>query len=484
MGLLHLNKKIKDWTPDINDISERLVMGPQRDCLTKVNRINTRYGLSLGITKTYRWSPGYMDQIKDYMLNKYLEPHMKRKMSTYFNQIDNKQWNYRSLRDSCNELDNKLASMRRNRQRFQDNSEVCERVLEGFLKKVNQQVEQFGDHVQVYYCKYMNDRETYYTNDLEMITFEFRLPDTNMHYYIGNKSYAVPINEAVLYYSLPLDVLLYKLTSSIEWLEDDTKPMLGFSNISYGDTLRNDFTDQWKGYYNREYINEHNDNLTSSRYSNHNQLCHPFISKDEFSGSFSKIFDEENNYTRTIAYSCLGDHLTSITQKMNHCKLGDVYAMLFNWHTVFDSVNTRPMNAFKYLFWGRHKNMDETFNNVIPVTADNCALNTSNRNNPGSTTYCDSIDCLNKTKCDYYKLSNMSEEESLASIADALIDNERDDGGEVADRDGEAWDPMFEEINDSDNSDIGNDELTIEEQTIMWAAQRGGALNIERNENG
>tara|TARA_R110000851_G_scaffold146637_1_gene286355 strand:+ start:49 stop:285 length:237 start_codon:yes stop_codon:yes gene_type:complete len=78
----------------------------------------------------------------------------------------------------------------------------------------------------------------------------------------------------------------------------------------------------------------------------------------------------------------------------------------------------------------------------------------------------------------------MSEEESLASIADALIDNERDDGGEVADRDGEAWDPMFEEINDSDNSDIGNDELTIEEQTIMWAAQRGGALNIERNENG
>ena len=28
------------------------------------------------------------------------------------------------------------------------------------------------------------------------------------------------------------------------------------------------------------------------------------------------------------------------------------------------------------------------------------------------------------------------------------------------------------------------DELTIEEQTIMWAAQRGGALNIERNENG
>ena len=77
METLILTDELKNWKPNIADISDRLIMGPQRDVLERVANINDRYSLNLGVTKTYRWSPGYMDQIKEYMANRHLEPHMK-----------------------------------------------------------------------------------------------------------------------------------------------------------------------------------------------------------------------------------------------------------------------------------------------------------------------------------------------------------------------------------------------------------------------
>ena len=129
-----ITEELKKWKPNIADISDRLIMGPQRDALERVASINNRYGLSLGITKTYRWSPGYMDQIKEYMANRHLEPHMKRKISTYFNQIDNKAWMYSNFRDGLNRLDDILHEMRARKQVFQDNSELVERVWSAVSK--------------------------------------------------------------------------------------------------------------------------------------------------------------------------------------------------------------------------------------------------------------------------------------------------------------------------------------------------------------
>jgi len=150
METLLLTKKLKEWKPNIAEISDRLIMGPQRDALERLQQINNRYGLSLGITKTYRWSAGYMDQIKDYMATKHLEPHMKRKISTYFNQIDNKQWNYHNLRDNLNRLDGILNNMRARRQVFQDNGELVERVWNSVLGVLKDELENSGEYYNIY----------------------------------------------------------------------------------------------------------------------------------------------------------------------------------------------------------------------------------------------------------------------------------------------------------------------------------------------
>lgn len=67
MQVLKLTEAIEDWKPDITSLGERLIMGPQRNVLEQVETINNRYDLSLKVTRTYRWSAGYMDQIKKWM---------------------------------------------------------------------------------------------------------------------------------------------------------------------------------------------------------------------------------------------------------------------------------------------------------------------------------------------------------------------------------------------------------------------------------
>ena len=493
MQTLTLGNKIKSWTPNIANIADRLIMGPQREVLQKVQNINQRYGLSLGITRTYRWSPGYMDQIKDYMANKYLEPHMKRKMSTYFNQIDNKQWNYTNLRDSLNFLDNSLYEMRRRNATFQNNTDICEKVLTKFIDIINKSV----DRGCGYYDAYISNAQSlngYNTYNAEMVTFVFYLPDTTMNYYIGKESYSIPIYAATLYYSMPLDELVYKMSSDLNWIEDDNSRIIDRS-ASYTTSYRNGFAHQWKGSYHRKYVNDG----IRTRYAT-GQLLHPYISQEEYNNrSNHQVTDGE--IVNSVAYCCLGQLGDEIADDLLYLRLGNIYSKLLSWHTVFDAINTRPMNQINSLFWGRHKSMDETFSNTVPTAAINCRLNNTN-DVSGPKDYCDEIQCLNRDNCNYY-----------GTI---------EDGGEVADRDGEVRrDPQGREIRDSLDSDmlaeaimVSEDDrqwnpeeivaennihggelpdepqdggLTMEEQVIRWAAQRGGAVDItnnERNQNG
>ena len=58
---------LESWSPDIRSLADTLLIGPQRELLREVNTLNNRHGLNLNITRTYRWSPGYMDQVKKWM---------------------------------------------------------------------------------------------------------------------------------------------------------------------------------------------------------------------------------------------------------------------------------------------------------------------------------------------------------------------------------------------------------------------------------
>ena len=166
------------------------------------------------------------------------------------------------------------------------------------------------------------------------------------------------------------------------------------------------------------------------------------------------------------------------------------------------------MNSPGQMFFGKHKFMDKTFVNVIAANEDDCRIKTSSIHGP--TTYCDDYECLHRKTCSYYNYDTdkavaeepevvdhngdpipnvgnahieasvieeeRSDEEILAEYARIASEGENIHGGELDDHDGEP-DPMSTPV----------EETTIEEQMIIWASHRGGAINIannERNENG
>ena len=477
-----------------------------------------------------------MDQIKEYMATNYLEPHMKRKISTYFNQIDNKSWTYSNLRDKLNRLDDILCNMRARNQVFQDNGDLVETVWEKVYEHLMSQLDGNESYFNVYIGHYSFTFNNQWRPDEDQVhkpalVFTWKLPDTVCNYFIGNNPYSIPIYETEVIHVIDLDDFLYRISSNLDWVDGHTNYILRNSTrrlYSRGSNNLGSYN-QWAALYNRQYINECNDNFGNQ------QLLHPYISSEEWRSDNKKIeFIDKSTFN--IAYACVGDHHSSLSDSMSKLNLQEAYATFYNWHTVFNATSTHPMNSPKTMFYGMHPGMDtEEFQNVISTKISDCRILANNSHGPK--TYCDEYECLHRKECSYYNYDpdkvasdtpeNILEDaqwnpENIAEIernfpetAQAMretfdedfevVDSDADNihGGEYAqthtiDRDdGEReqetaanYREEMDRINgDEDIQDIPLDEdvLSIEERMIIWAAQQGGALNIannERNQNG
>ena len=56
---------VEDVNFRINQISEKVLMGPQAEVLENINIFNETFSSAIGVTKTFRWSPGIYDKIKE-----------------------------------------------------------------------------------------------------------------------------------------------------------------------------------------------------------------------------------------------------------------------------------------------------------------------------------------------------------------------------------------------------------------------------------
>ena len=518
MRTLTLTQELKDWKPNITDLSERLIMGPQREVLHKVAEINNRFGLSLKVTKTYRWSPGYMDQVKDWAINRYLQIDKKRPISTFFNQIDEKQWQYTHLRDKLNSLEGCMKQMRGSYNSFQDNSDVVRDAINGLIEKITNQSTMAGK-VDCFIGTYYESDS--FNDDKELFVIRISLPETETHLIAGNSTHPIPINEAYIYWAISIDELLYKICSDPQWLNDNMRPILNrnarYSNIT--GTYSNGFENQWKGRYYRHYINDVEDQWGSY------QLSHPYISNEDYSRSIYGV-EELDSVVDRVAYVCLGSFQLAIEDSLYKLQFDELYSIFMRWHTTYNATSTSPMNRFNTLWYGKPKFVTDELAKIFPSEMHNCRIRRNSSSGP--TTYCDEYECAYRLDCRYYnsdggELSNQDGEAEDSLSADfEVVDSDADNihGGEYAQThtagrdDIDRFDPeaIVEEVNrvnrengltddgereeeaaanyaeemDRINNlpieDVPVPELTLEEQVIQWAAQQGGALNIiERN---
>ena len=52
----------------LDHITDKVIMGPQAEILELVNRFNEMYDCDIRVTRTFRWSPGIYDKIKELSL--------------------------------------------------------------------------------------------------------------------------------------------------------------------------------------------------------------------------------------------------------------------------------------------------------------------------------------------------------------------------------------------------------------------------------
>ena len=437
----------EEWRPDIENLSETLLLGPQAEILQLVESINQSFGLNLGITKTYRWSPGYMDQIKDYMVHDYVQIGMKRKISTFFNMIDQKGWKYSRFRKLLNELDDKMSRRRQDHAVFQDNSDILEEKIRIFNERIasqliqaNQSFNESGVRVSAaFYEKGFMIEGDDRTEDAFCI--KVTLPASTMNVFVGREPYPIDISSCEIYLQIPYKELIYKLCSSTSTITEDTFLLNGF-DATMGHTFG--------VYYPMWSVN------------NGGNLTHPYIgSANRWSGSIIQHGEREEN----AGSVCFGDLLDNVQNAMRRMDLVSLCATLIGWHSSFHVGRTHPLNGIKHSFMGLPKNCDTVeFTNALTVSVENCR-NNSTASDLWSKDYCDYIDCAFKKTCTLYSFTN----DNLGDLIEQSILEE-----EIVEEEG------FQQYSDVDPGweRIQEDNETPEERVIRWASEHGGAINI------
>ena len=439
----------ENWNPNIQSLADRLLIGPQRTLLERVQGLNNRYGLNVNVTRTYRWSPGYMDQIKDFMVDKYLQNHMKRKISTFFKQIDDKSWMLNSFGRELNAIDNIMAEKRRTRAVFQDNSDIIEdrwEILHKIIVKETKKVTDTMDHIQ-FATEIIEDEAS-----KQVLSFTWAFPEMDMNIFVGQEYFPVEMGKVEVNITFDIDHLVTQLCNdnAVQFvtLGEDENCGIIFNNLAGGNSYG-----RIAAWYEPKYI------------GGGSRLVHPFISA--YANDLRHI--DGNGFTTT----CLGDLTGRIWSELSKMDLLGATLTLQQWLTTFNARDTRPLNNIRQAFWGLPERLDkDTFVNVYPMNPDNCNYpereyeHYEDREDAIAhgydNDYCDTINCGLREACHYYKFIEGTDDSRVGSIAVEdedfeVVDRDADNihGGEYAqthtagrDGDGElAHEALVEQVN-------------------------------------
>ena len=434
----------EEWRPDIETLSETLLLGPQAEILGLVEDINRSYGLDLGVTKTYRWSPGYMDKIKDYMVNRYIEIGKKRKISTFFNMISGKRWRYDRFKRILNEIDNKMALRRREGAVFQNNSTMLDEKVGLFIDRVTSQLneanQQFNESGIRISAEFYEQGFEHNSITVDVLAFKVTLPASTMNVFVGDQAYPIDISSCEIYLPIELKDLIYRLCSS--------NSIVNENQIDIGR-----YDSGMNRVFGKYYTMWDPNNIDCN-------LLHPYISNNRWNSSILEI---DGNGHR-VGSVCFGDLVENVSNSMKRIDLVSLCATLIGWHSSFHVGRTHPLNGIKSSFMGLPKNCDTPeFVNALSISSDTCN-NNSTSNELWSKDYCDYIDCALKKGCTLYSHTDFT-------LGDLLEDESMEVEGEIVHRDGE---PDVDE----GYRRIQEDNETPEERVIRWASEHGGAINI------
>ena len=386
MGLSLGNKELKPepsnvdvinninmYDPQYDNMADHIHIGPQGPLLEKVQRVNQNYGLNVGFTRTFRWSPGYKKQIAQRLIEyggwdkPTCAPHR------LFEKYTDSMYRVNNLKDQIMELNNDLYILRNQGMVWLEDPTVIFDKLTIIKEKIAQEmlfISKFktlpmkvyvdiaaatdndipGAHysyiMQSEYDEIMSqDGEiTDYTDFYHLfkahyisITLEISDFPINMMNIEGETLARVPGSELVLQFLISMPRLLNQLQIK------DLHQINPTYNRGYYYNGRHSAFVHARGFYNSEY-----------------GFYHPYI---------NRRYDRQGEGWSGV---CLGDLTTAMHDNAGRLELGALVLQFHQWATTYTVGHTNPLNQPNYLHFGMPEEFGEGYRNSIGQDPQGC----------------------------------------------------------------------------------------------------------------
>ena len=407
MKTLTFETTLDNWSPDTTALAEELLIGPQAEVLQLVDGFNERYTTNIGITKTFRWSPGFTKERSKLITESCYHMDRGGKNSTFFNRFENNKWRFSNIRSSLTRIDDMLANLKREHIIFSDNTELVESLINFLVTKIQSEIvktrEVFGETVEInahladLYC----DDDIYRRSDYidgKYIVLLFTFNDYNLNYYVSLQStdpISIPMGETVISARIPLKLWLNRLCNNL-------------TNDNINNPTDELFTQK---------LNNLRDSKTVLEGSHdHYQLTHPFIkafhSSSHFSGAIHYNF-ESDVCNKTFYSTCYGS-FDDIQRLLFSGHILEATQSIINWMTIYTEGRTNPLNNIKYSYYGYFPQ-----EGMVALRNDNFKCIKDNVDK----SYCQKINCLLVDTC----ISNATHDIELSTpdLMDLIDRNDR-----------------------------------------------------------
>tara|TARA_Y100000310_G_scaffold340687_1_gene437338 strand:- start:365 stop:1849 length:1485 start_codon:yes stop_codon:yes gene_type:complete len=484
---------LEKWKPNIRLLADKMVLGPQRDLLEKLNRFNQAFGTDIGITKTYRWSPGIYNKIREAMFKVYQLNKTKRsKLSTIFNAHSDSQWRMSRMIKMAMEIENAMVIKRNSQSTFQDNTLICEESITYLLERSREALHNISSVAGIKCNSYIAERDNSeynshnswsqaFGNTRLFLVLEIILAPYDMSIYLhhsSEKSYGLPMEETKIYLYMNIDGFVNGYAKGTERADSGKLTNEDDRMVIINDVLRNTVHLGARGNYDRKYFNHH-----------------PYIGRQY--GPNERLYNDDETINEPWHNICAGSfHLNTDFIQL---KWESLIFTVNSWLTMFTNGRTNPLNHVKTVWNGKLPFMDkdyvETFSSdtivstceysqFLEITMGGSFYMTSRTKsvwledhmNEVGELYCDKYGCELKKICRSYCL--VTGNEYIEPIVETKEESNTSQNDEITIT-------LSEVRRDADISaeNIMNVYNNDEERAYAWVAARGGnALNITQTQ--
>jgi hypothetical protein len=360
--------------------------------------MNQRFGTDFRITPTFRWQPRFYKKLHNVVLNKFDIP-QKRKISTYFNAISEKQWMINQFKESISSIDNDLYRLRASNTNFKKHDEEVEEIMTNYIQKIESQLESANnliDNIETT-IDYVTSKKIGMYENIERDCIIFRTTIKNVHttIYAGDEEIIVSMGDINVFTSVDLIQLL---TESIKGQTLGSNSATSHTSDTHGATFRPLFEG-----IKFPYINNPN-NLSSS--------------------ASVPIFNHHGSQIDSYGQVCFGNYVSDIKNATYSGDLLAYHMLISQWTKSFKIGTTGPLNSYQNMFFGQLPGMDTLVWTNIGINfssrGDNCNYSI-NHNIDKKDSYCDVNKCLLRTDCEKYIEVYGSNDTDILSKSEALI---------------------------------------------------------------